>query len=104
MPSAVGNAVHCLSPDFLTPDDVSRDTNIGASIFDEIFDWMPYLVPSINDYFSSSDSLASGRRLAWLSWDYGEDPSTPMDADFEEDLSDEVTKVEEVQSARERYL
>jgi hypothetical protein len=59
---------------------------------------------NIPDFFSSdSDSLASGRRLAWTIYDRGEDPKTPTSTDWEEFWSNESqeaeTKVKEEKKA-----
>jgi hypothetical protein len=88
------------------PDDRSWDTHVSESLFEDVdFFAMPSLVPEYDEYSGCSDSLASGRRMAWSSWDYGEDrPGTPTDIDFVEDLLDELAELEEVQSTTEKYL
>jgi hypothetical protein len=94
-PDAIVSAGHDYpSPRFSSPDDLSKGTSTVYHDDDDV-----YVVQSLYCYSSSSHSLASGRQLAWLSWDHGEDPKMPTSSDFKEFWSDEsVAEVEEIQS------
>jgi hypothetical protein len=91
------------------PDDRSWDSHVSESIFDAV-DFLeeraPAPTPQFDEYSSSTDSLASARRLAWTSCDYGVDPATPSDGDFvEEEAADVlVAEYEEFQCGMERYM
>jgi hypothetical protein len=91
------------------PDDRSWDSHVSESLFDviDVFKMQALVpVPEYDEYLSGTDSLTSGRRMAWTCWAYDVDPPTPTDGDFmEEDAWDVLAaEFEESQCATERYL
>jgi hypothetical protein len=82
---------------------------VSESIFDDVGfleERAPVPTPQFDEYSSSTDSLASARRLAWTCCDYGVDPPAPSDGDFvEEEAADVlVAEFKEFQCGMERYM